>query len=138
MTEETKQETYPASVVKVIDEYTVVINRGKEHGVDKGDQFLVYYIEPDEILDPETGESLGNLEVVRGTGSIVHVQPKMSTVKSNRSVRRGRVIRRASSQMGLAAALANFGSPEKEIIEEPEKESVPFDEPSIGDKVKPI
>lgn len=136
MVEETNTANYPASVVKVIDEYTIVINRGSEHGVSKGDQFLVYFIEPEELKDPETGESLGNLEVVRGTCSAIHVQPKITTVKSNRSVSRGRVIRRTSNP-GIGGLLGSFAA-ERETIEEPEREALPFDDVQIKDSVKPV
>lgn len=137
MSDETESNIYPASVVKVIDEYTVVINKGSDHNVSKEDQFLVYYIDPEELTDPETGESLGNLEVVRGTGSVIHVQPKLSTIKSNRSIRRGRIIRRTKSNLSLGL-LSQLASPERETVEEPENEAIPFDDPTVGDKVKPI
>jgi len=136
MVEESNMAKYPASVVKVIDEYTIVINRGSEHGISKGDQFLVYFIEPDEIKDPETGESLGHLEVVRGTGSAIHVQPKITTVKSNRSVSRGRVIRRTTNP-GLGGLLGTLTA-ERETIEEPEREALPFEDVQIKDYVKPV
>ncbi|SHK62340.1 hypothetical protein SAMN05216369_2505 [Marinobacter antarcticus] len=129
MAEDENMSTFPAAVVKIIDDFTLVINRGSEHGVSKGNHFLVYYVDSDEIIDPETGESLGALEIVRGTGTATHVQPKLTTIKSNRVVSKGRVIRR---QAGIFASLSG------EIVEEPEKEAVPFEDPNIGDKVKPV
>jgi hypothetical protein len=118
-------------VVRVIDELTVVLNIGIEKGVSKGDSFLVYYVEPEEIIDPVTGESLGCLEIVRGSGSVIHVQDKMCTIKSNRTQSGGRIVRK-SGLGGLAAALAG------ETIEDPVKHPVPFDLPEVGDSVKPI
>lgn len=129
MADNTQKANFPASVAKVNDEYTLVINRGSDHGVTKGDHFLVYYVDPEELKDPDTGESLGNLEIIRGTGTATHVQPRMTTIKSNRVVSKGRIIRR---QTGLLASLSG------EVVEEPEKEAMPFDEPSVGDKVKPV
>jgi len=136
MAEETNQEKYPGSVVKVIDDYTIVINRGSDHDVAKGDQFLVYYIEPEELKDLETGESLGNLEIVRGTGSATHVQPKITTIKSNRIASKGRVIRRINNP-SIGGLLGAFGT-ERETIEEPKREALPFDEVQLKDKVKPV
>lgn len=136
MSEESKISKYPASVVKVIDDYTVVINRGSEHGLSKGDQFLVYYVDPEELVDPETGESLGNLEIVRGTGSVTHVQQKVATIKSNRSVSRGRVIRRTSNP-AIGGLLGSFAA-ERETIEEPEREALPFEDVQVKDRVKPV
>lgn len=129
MEDNTQKSNYPALVAKVNDEYNIVINRGSEHGVTKGDRFLVYYVDPEELTDPETGESLGNLEIIRGTGTATHVQPKMTTIESNRVVSRGRVIRRTT---GIFASLGS------EVVEEPQKEPIPFDGPKIGDRVKPV
>lgn len=129
MADNTQKEKFPASVAKVNDEYTLVINRGSDHGVTKGDHFLVYYVDPEELKDPDTGECLGNLEIIRGTGTATHVQPRMTTIKSNRVVSKGRIIRR---QTGILASLSG------EVVEEPEKEAMPFDDPNVGDKVKPV
>lgn len=128
MTEENR--AFPAIVVRVIDEHTLVINRGAEDGVNKGDDFLVYYVEPEELKDPSTGESLGNLEIVRGSGSVVHVQEKMSTIKSNRTESGGRIIRRAST--GILASVMG------ETIEHPQKHVIPFEYPEVGDMAKPV
>lgn len=124
-----KPERFPALVAKVIDDFNLIINRGSDHSISKGARFLVYYIDTEELIDPETKESLGHLEIIRGTGIATHVQEKMTTIKSNSYTSRGRTIRR---QSGAFAAISG------EIIEEPEKELLPFDEPRIGDKVKPI
>jgi len=125
---------FPASVVKLIDEYTLVINRGANDGVTLGDEFLVYYIDPEELVDPETGESLGNLEVVRGSAQATHVQAKMTTIKSNRFENKsGKIIRRSSSPFSAMSSALGMGT---EIVETPSRDLVPFDSPQIGDKVK--
>ena len=116
-------------VVKVIDKFTLVLNRGAENGIKKGNDFLVYYVEPEELKDPTTGESLGYLEIVRGSGSVTHVQPKMCTIKSNRTESGDRIIRRSS---GAWASIMG------ETIEHPEKQAIPFEYPQVGDFAKPI
>lgn len=127
---------YPAIVVKVEDRFTVVINRGSEHNVHNGDEFLIYRIDDDEIIDPQTGDSLGRLEIVKGTGAAIHVQPKLTTIKSNRTLSKGRkVVRRENSLTGSLLAALN---PIIETIEEPEHDPVPFDEIQKGDYAKPI
>ena len=68
-----------ATVVHVVDDFHAVINRGGNDGVKLGDVYLLYAQGP-EIFDGE--ESLGNLEVVRGRAKVVHLQPKMATLKS--------------------------------------------------------
>ena len=64
------------------NETRVVINRGRDHGVAIGQEFLIYVL-GNEVLDPDTGESLGLLEIVHGRGRVQHVQPKMATLVSS-------------------------------------------------------
>lgn len=137
MAEETQVELYPASVVKVLDEYTVVINRGREHGVSKGDYFLVYCVDSEELTDPETGESLGHLEIVRGTGSVIHVQQKISTLKSIKTDYKNIVRKITHPGLGLGGFIGSRYS-QKETVEEAEKTELPFDEAEIRDSVKPV
>lgn len=130
MLDELLVRSFPGLVVRKVDEYQLVINRGYSDGVEQGDLFMVYYVEPEELIDPETNESLGKLEVVRGTGKAVHVQEKITTIKSNMMENiSGKTIRRSTgpfASMGVGT----------ETIEQPTKELIPFDSPDIGDKVK--
>jgi hypothetical protein len=57
----------------------IVVNVGSEHGISMLSTFLIYVLS-DEILDPDTGASLGRLEKVHGRGRAKHVQPRMTTV----------------------------------------------------------
>lgn len=69
-------------VVNVIDDYKLVLNIGSNDGAKEGQKYLIYEVGTEEIFDPDTNESLGFLELVKGTGIITHVQPKMSTIES--------------------------------------------------------
>jgi hypothetical protein len=69
-------------VVKIIDEYKVVINAGSRQDICEGQKYLIFSIDNDEIFDPDTGESLGYLEIVKGTGIVTHVQEKIATLES--------------------------------------------------------
>lgn len=125
---------FPALVVQKLNEHTLVINRGSIDGIEVGDEFLVYYIDPEEIIDPETGENLGNLEIVRGTAEATHVQSKMTTIKSNRFENTsGKIIRRNPSPFSAMSSALGMAT---EIVETPSKNLVPFDSPQVGDKVK--
>lgn|GEM_PF-1887094 len=64
-------------VVKVLAGGRVVANIGLEAGVKPGDVFAVFEL-GEEIIDPETSESLGILEQVKGTLIAQHVQPKLT------------------------------------------------------------
>ncbi len=64
-------------IAKIVDEQTVVINRGSEAGVRDGMKFAIFS-GGDAVTDPDTGESLGTWEVVKGCVKTTHVQEKLS------------------------------------------------------------
>ncbi|MCB1348787.1 MAG: hypothetical protein KDK11_09155 [Maritimibacter sp.] len=122
-----------ARVVKVIDDFTVVINRGAKNGVQKGQVFLIFSL-GEEVIDPETEESLGALETVRGDASVTHVQEAMSTLTSvskERNASTRRTIRRPS------IGILGLGTEQEEIFEEPSTKIKPL-ESEIGDYAKPV
>jgi len=126
---ETSIKTFPARVVEVVDQFKVVINRGVAD-VRKGQRFLIYG-QGKELFDPETQESLGHLELVRGTGTVTHVQDRMATITSDRrTLPRRRVIKSSGSY----AVLMGRG---EETIEDPGEE-LPFEDPARGDLAKPV
>jgi hypothetical protein len=122
---------FPAKVAEVSDDYTVVINRGSVDGVSKRQRFLIYFV-GHEVKDPETGESLGPLEVVRGTGIVTHVQERIATIKSDMIESKTKVLRKIPRYPFLLSAFSD--SSEEEI----EKTPKPFDNPNQGDFAKPI
>lgn len=74
-------ERYFGKVVHISDKFSVVINAGSEKDVHVGMKFLIVGL-GDLIRDPDTGEELEQLEIVRGRAEVVHVQSKLSTLKS--------------------------------------------------------
>lgn len=72
---------YFGKVVKIEDMYTVVANRGSSSGVKEENKFIIVGI-GDVIVDPDSGEELERLEIVRGKVVATHVQEKISTLKS--------------------------------------------------------
>jgi hypothetical protein len=122
-----------AKVAKVVDDYTLVLNAGSEHGVSIGQRFLIYAI-GEEILDPDTEESLGQLEIVKGTGKVTHVQERICTISSDMKASAGRTVRRTGSSP--LAAIQLFGKQEIEEILPAEK--VSFEDPEKGDLAKRV
>lgn len=119
-----KPRPFPARVVHVKDDYQLSINRGEVDGISIGQRFFIYGMTEEEIIDPETGETLGFLELVRGTGKIIHVQKRMATIESDmHTPKRKKKLRIAFS-----------------IIEEEEVGGglEVFDEPRTGDLARPI
>jgi len=119
--------TFPATVAKVIDNYKLVMNRGEQNGIREGQRMMVYRIDDEEILDPHTGESLGFLELVRGTGRVIFVQDKISIIETDRK----KTYRKRIENTPFA-----LNSYKSEVVESDELK--PFDNAQVGDLVKPI
>ena len=68
-------------VAAIIDDTTLIINVGQKQGVEEGMGFVVYS-EHQEIVDPDSGATLGKWEIVKAQLSVSHVQEYMSTVRS--------------------------------------------------------
>ena len=64
-------------IAKIVDERTVIINRGTEAGVREGMKFAIL-AGGDAVADPDTGEALGTWEVVKDYVKTTHVQEKIS------------------------------------------------------------
>lgn len=73
---------YFGKVVNALDKFTVVVNRGGNHGMKVGDKFLLVGL-GELIIDPDTREELERLEIVRGKAVVTHVQDKISTLYSS-------------------------------------------------------
>ncbi|TDV98037.1 hypothetical protein BDK62_10469 [Halomonas alkaliantarctica] len=128
-----------AVVAKVINDYEVVINKGLIHGVKINDKYLIFGI-GDDIIDPDTKENLGKLEVSRGTGRVVYVQEKIATIRSD-AKEKGKVVRKSKrpnphSLYSLARSLREDDT--EEIVEEHPERDLPFDYPEAGDRAKYI
>lgn len=137
-----KEIIFPATVVKVIDGFNVAINRGTNHGVSLGKRFALYGTSDEEIIDPETNESLGRLEIFKGNGKIVNVQSKMSTLQSTMKKPAKKEIiyedQPLKSYLTVADALGRISpNKNKKVVELPE-EALPFTNPEVMDKAKPI
>lgn len=123
------------NVIKIIDDDTLVINIGSDDGVTMSNEFLVYSLD-EELFDPDTNESLGRLELVKGKGIPQHIQEKITTIKSNtfKKIEKRKIIKKDNST--VFASL--YGTSTEEIIEPSESERIPFEGPIIGDLAKII
>jgi curli biogenesis system outer membrane secretion channel CsgG len=86
---------FPAKVLIKRDN-VVTINRGEGGGVAEGDTFNVYAL-GEEMIDPDTKESLGHEEVKVGKVKISQVNPKtsMATILEDTGIDKGAVLRKA-------------------------------------------
>jgi hypothetical protein len=106
-------------VAAIVDEKNVVINKGKLDGIDVGQAFMIYTI-GDEIFDPDTKQSLGKLEIIRGTGKVARVQDHMATIQTSNT----KATRPSTSILGQYLGT--------------QVELIPFKDPQVGDLVKRI
>lgn len=114
-------------IVKILDGTPTrwVVNLGNEH-LAAGDELVVFEL-GDEILDPETGESLGELELVKCRATADHVQERL-TICSRKGAEpeppRPRV---------LSAVLADTRTTGKESSSRPTTTAV-----HVGDRVRKV
>ena len=121
----------PIKVAHVQNALQVVINVGSLDGVKKGQRFQVYSI-GEEIFDPDSGESLGSLEVIRGTGRVTHVQDKMATLESDMVEPGTKIIRKSNT--AFFRAIGEGWTEEKALPPAPAE----FKSPATGDHARPI
>lgn len=119
-------------VAKIVSGNELIINKGSEDGVKPGQVFIVYTIGED-IIDPDTGEVLEKLEVVRGTGKAVHVQERIASIKSDMKSPANRTVRRKPPTFGLRGI---FGP--EEVVETIPFDTLDFVDPEVGDLVRRI
>ncbi|MGL6343522.1 MAG: hypothetical protein ACRC80_30815 [Waterburya sp.] len=122
-----KQKTFPAKVVTVISDTRIAINKGSEHKIHLNQRVLVYRLSNEEIEDPDTGESLGYLEIYKGTGKVISIQEKMSIIESDRYE-----VKTVKNTQNIFQGIP-IGQPTYDY-----KDLLPFEYPEIGDLVKPI
>ena len=68
-------------IIKIIDAYSIVINGGSNDDLILGTQ-LEIFAKGEEIIDPDTKESLGTLDLVKERIEITTILPKMSICKN--------------------------------------------------------
>lgn len=65
-------------IVKIIDDTSIVINAGKNNSINIGDEFEILGKNGEKVLDPLTGESLGEIDLIKGTVIARYVYPRMT------------------------------------------------------------
>ena len=113
-------------IAKIINEYEVVVNRGYSHGVESDMQFIVYTV-GDQITDPDTGETLGNVEHIKAK-----IEPK--SIQENMTVMETAETKVKSSSVGAVASLYESERVPKAIAEKPE--DAVETEVNVGDLVR--
>jgi hypothetical protein len=91
---------FPMKVVKRSRGNQVIINRGKDGGMKMGETLEVFFA-GEELIDPDTGMSLGSSEEFVGTVQVVRINPKVTYAKiltevdpENGPINTGDIVRR--------------------------------------------
>jgi hypothetical protein len=86
---------FPIKVL-IKNDKEVTINRGEGAGVAVGDTFNVFALGK-QLIDPDTGEKLGNQEVNVGKVKITEVDPKFSKaqVLEDTGIDQGAILRKS-------------------------------------------
>lgn len=132
-----EKRSFPAKVIEIINNTTIVINRGSSDNVKEGDIFLIYCLGK-EIIDPDTKESYGKLEIVRGQAVVEHIQERMSTLKSCKTTTADKKIiyKKPILNNSIWAIVSGPTETKEEIIGN--ARIMPFNEVKEGDFAKPI
>ena len=94
-------------VAKILNDRELVINLGSDIGVEIGMRFRVIE-ESEEVLDPDTNISLGNISRDKVRIKIAHVQPSLSI---GRTYETYRVSSGLFPNLGVLAALSQTYAP---------------------------
>jgi hypothetical protein len=70
-------ESIKGKVAAIKDEYTIIINKGSENGVEEDMRFMIYE-EGEEIIDPDTKNSLGKLEYLKAKVKVKYASDKFA------------------------------------------------------------
>lgn len=75
--------TKEMKIAKIISTKQIVVNAGSNDGLKVGDKLEIIDKFGDEpIVDPDTGESLGTLDLIKGTVIVSKVYPHMAIADS--------------------------------------------------------
>lgn len=125
-------------IAKIISTTELVINAGSKQNINEGDKFqIIDKVGSEPVIDPDTGESLGTLDIIKGIVEVTTVYPNMSIVQSERTIN---PLLQAS--MGVAQSLSSYQIRKDLNVDKsqitggaPQNENVPI---KIGDVAIPM
>lgn len=79
-------------IVKIIDEYTLIINAGSNDGVNIDDKFQILDKKGNKVIDPDTKEVIGKLDLIKDTVTVTEVYEKMSVCSSKSVIKQNNIL----------------------------------------------
>lgn len=74
-----------AKVARTIDDYSFVINKGADSSLEVGKEYFIVEL-GEVILDPDSGEELEQLHIIKGSARIETLQQKIATLRTSETV----------------------------------------------------
>lgn len=70
-------------IVKIINSKQIIVNAGSEAGLKTGDKLeIIDKFGSDPVIDPDTGENLGTLDIPKGTVYVSRLYPRMAIAET--------------------------------------------------------
>lgn len=127
-----------AKVARIIDEYSFVINKGAMDSLKEGSEYFIVEL-GEVILDPDTGEELEHLHIVKGSARIATLQERISTLRtSERNIIKEAIRRKKDNPDPRNIALRSlFALTEYETVEPAITEPKKIINLKVGDLIIP-
>lgn len=131
---------YIGVIAQIYDDQTqFVLNKGSAHGIKQHHRFIIFEL-GNEVIDPESGENLGALEMIKGRVKPLHIQEKITTLISE-EITKTPVIEEYIYKNNLTASArwgitSSSNTPTSKIVSEETTRIKPLNNVKIGDKVK--
>lgn len=102
-------------IVKILDEYNIIINGGFEDNLKVNDEIQILDEDGGTVIDPKTKVLLGSLQLIKATLIISELHPKMSICSSKTTYPKMTELRTTINTLGGALSQAS-GAPEREKL----------------------
>jgi hypothetical protein len=103
-----------AKVADILNDREVVLNKGKDDGVSTGMRFAIMERQPHKVMDPDTGDLLDRIDLVKTVVKVVRVTPHVAIARTFRMV---------GATHGLIRITPSPGRPEEIYTDQPTIES---------------
>lgn len=107
MTQLNEDDRVTGKVAEVVSNREVILNRGSDDGVERGDYFAVLETRAVGITDPDSGDDLGDIRVVKIVVRAVEVAPRLTLARTFRTRR----INLGGPGTGLGSLAASMQAP---------------------------
>lgn len=99
-------------IVKILDEYNIVINAGISHNIEQGDRFQILDKESSVVKDPDTNVVIGTLDLIKATLIVTELHDNMCICSSESTINKNML----KSDINAISNNFNFSFSEQERL----------------------